>query len=277
MSVRGGGGLGAGILPATNPSLPGLFLPVGPSPSNPSLTITPQHQVDGQDETQTEMKRKSPPPASPEPEEADEPERKHYFFNVQLKDGILTNAYSFDNESSAAIAWMKFEFWSRPASTRHRYANETFTPDGGMEAAQYKVDILNWPDLLSKYHYSAKLEEYFREWEEESNPDQSDPESEYNILLEQGKVTLADVAEDRYRRHMFWKYPASGNQEAWELYDLLEDPHKFRDEFLSNWVPFRENDNKTYTFPVPEYKVTDDKTMTDLIKKLTETEENMED
>ena len=81
-------------------------------------------------------------------------------------------------------------------------------------------------------------------------------EDEYKRLLGIGKVTIADVAEDRFLRHMQATNIHHGNQEDDPLIGLFEDPHMLRNSLLAEWMPFIEDKPESKgRFPLPEYRI----------------------
>ena len=214
------------------------------------------------EKTSSEKKRKSP-----EPDE-EEPVRRRDFFNVELEDGVPTTRYSFVNESRAGQAWIAYQFWSRSVFERHAYVNFTRDSKGGLLNPGYQTEeFASWPDSAAKRYYESELLKYFMLQSEDVPED--DPEEDYKALLAQGKVTPADVAEDRYLRYLKKTTPVTGNQEADALIGLYEDPHMFRDSFLHTWSPFCPNSgDASAPFPVPEYKIAGEDTMLSLIELL---------
>ena len=143
----------------------------------------------------TGVKRKSIEDDDPA-DSPDAPERATKFYNVKLdSNGEPTKEFSVDKESSAGDAWIRFQFWSRSASERDAYVNGTGQYDPG-----YKDDMKSWKNPEVKLHYTRELLEYFEENEEKAAKE-DDLDEDYNTLLEQKKVTRADIAEHRYLRY----------------------------------------------------------------------------
>ena len=224
------------------------------------------------------QKRNSPDPdPDPEPEPAPEANQNprpplKIFYNVELDDNDMpTQKYSYSNESEAGEAWIKFQFFSRKPSDRHAFANAT-VEGADYEPPGYKGgQFASWPDSAAKSHYETQLLKFFNEMGVGPDNDPQDPEEDYQTLLEAGKVSLADIAEDRLYRHMQRQHPATGNQEDWALFGSLEDPDFFRKQLLADWSPFYPSPNyegQSRGFPTPTYIISGDDTMASLIAAL---------